>query len=173
MCFEFSESRTLAGVIWPTFGHQTVEGGRTLGRHRQALPVFYPANHVIVFHPLEGLDAVHQDLPHAYTYGGDADTQKSPTVMNHIITQWRWIRKKKKLTEHPDVTCRRESPKIDRFRSHPLNGKFTFRSWDTNTDTEISTKAENRKIYHQLVFQQKGCNELVTQRTADITWCHQ
>lgn len=94
LCFEFSESRTLAGVIWPTFGHQTVEGGRTLGRHRQALPVFYPANHVIVFHPLEGLDAVHQDLPHAYAYGGDADTQKSPTVMNHIITQWRWIRRK-------------------------------------------------------------------------------
>lgn len=59
LCFEFSEAWPLAGVVRPTFGHQAVEGWWTLGRHGQPLPVLYPANHVVVLHPLEGLDAVH------------------------------------------------------------------------------------------------------------------
>lgn len=67
LCFEFGEPRPLAGVVRPTFGHQTVKGGRALRRHSQPLAIFYPADHIVVLHPLEGLDAVHQDLPHAHT----------------------------------------------------------------------------------------------------------
>lgn len=69
LCFEFCEPRPLAGVVRPAFGHQAVESGGTLGGHRQPLAVLYPANHVIVLHALEGLDAVHQDLPHTHAYG--------------------------------------------------------------------------------------------------------
>lgn len=68
LCFEFGESRPLAWVVRPAFSHQAVEGGRAMRRHSQSLAVLYPANHVIVLHPLERLDAVHQDLPHAHTY---------------------------------------------------------------------------------------------------------
>lgn len=67
LCFEFGESRPLARVVRPTLGHQAVQGGRALRRHGQSLPVLYPANHVIVLHSLERLDAVHQDLPHTHT----------------------------------------------------------------------------------------------------------
>lgn len=68
LCFELGESRSLAGVIRPTLGHQTVEGGRALWRHSQSLTVLYPADHIIVLDALERLDAVHQDLPHTHAY---------------------------------------------------------------------------------------------------------
>lgn len=63
--FELGESRPLAGIVRPTLCHQAVESGRALRRHGQSLAVLYPANHIVVLHPLEGLDAIHQDLPHA------------------------------------------------------------------------------------------------------------
>lgn len=68
LCFEFGESWPLAGVIRPTFGHQTVERGWALRGHSQPLAVFNPANHVVILHTLEGLDAIHQNLPHTHTY---------------------------------------------------------------------------------------------------------
>lgn len=62
---ELGEPRPLAGIVRPTLRHQAVESGRALRGHGQSLAVLYPANHVVVLHALEWLDAVHQDLPHA------------------------------------------------------------------------------------------------------------
>lgn len=33
------------------------------------------------------------------------------------------------LTEHPDIAGRGEAPEVDGLGSHPLNGKFAFRSY--------------------------------------------
>lgn len=68
LCFKLCESGPLAGIIRPTFGHQAVKGGWALRGHSQSLAVLYPANHIVVLHALERLDAVHQDLPHAHAY---------------------------------------------------------------------------------------------------------
>lgn len=92
LCFEFGESWSLAGVIWPTFGHQTVEGGRALRRHSQPLAVLYPANHVIVLHPLERLDAVHQDLPHAHSYRDTGEQSRRCSSGQKIIDKHKCLR---------------------------------------------------------------------------------
>lgn len=63
---ELSEVRPLAGVVRPALCHQAVEGGWALGGHGQPLAVLYPADDVVVLDALEGLDAEHQDLPHAH-----------------------------------------------------------------------------------------------------------
>lgn len=87
LCFEFGEPRPLAGVVRPTFGHQTVEGGRALRRHSQPLAIFYPADHIVVLHPLEGLDAVHQDLPHAHTLSEtESDQCQMKTLLKNCCT---------------------------------------------------------------------------------------
>ena len=62
---ELGEAGPFPGVVRPALGHQTVQRGRALGGHGQALAVLYPADDVVVLHALEGLDAVHEDLPHA------------------------------------------------------------------------------------------------------------
>lgn len=75
LCLELGEARPLAGVVRPALCHQAVEGGGTLGRHGQPLAVLYPANDVVVLDALEGLDAEHQDLPHAHACAQRGNTE--------------------------------------------------------------------------------------------------
>lgn len=68
LSLEFREAGSLAGVVGPALGHQTVECRRAVGWHGQPLAILDAPYHVIVLHTLEGLDTVHEDLPHAHPY---------------------------------------------------------------------------------------------------------
>lgn len=142
--FELRESRPLAGIVRPALCHQAVESGRALRRHGQSLAVLYPANHVVVLHPLEGLDAVHQDLPHAdackshtglkFHFGFFQDVHfrlyETCLELGHLkecLKAHHHTKQLSRLTKHPDITGGGEPPEVDGFGGHPLDGEFTFR----------------------------------------------
>lgn len=66
--FELCEAGSLARVVGPALGHQAVQGRGAVVGHGQTLSVLYPADDIVVLHPLEGFDSVDEDLPHTHTW---------------------------------------------------------------------------------------------------------
>ena len=66
--FELCEAGSLARVVSPALGHQAVQGRGAVVGHGQTLSVLYPADDIVVLHPLEGFDSVDEDLPHTHTW---------------------------------------------------------------------------------------------------------
>jgi len=64
---EVLEGGSLRRLIRPTLKHDMVQTWGTVGWERQPLPILYLADYFIVFDTLEGLDAIHKNLPHTHT----------------------------------------------------------------------------------------------------------